>query len=298
METETDNSSLDEPKKKRKMFKGTWFLMVTALAVLCTYYVMIGLRQHKYDEKVSLKRHNDSVMISEKTSKVEVANLDSILDVSYLMGNYNPSKEISFALVDLTHGSREGLYIREEVFAAYVNMYKAALKDGVKLIIISAARSFDYQKGIWESKWSGKRLVEGKSLAATIPDPVERARIILKYSAMPGTSRHHWGTDIDLNSMDPKYYETEIGKKIYDWLNTHASEYGFGQPYCAKGEKRFTGYEEEKWHWSYLPIAKQCTDAYQKKVKYADITGFSGSETAEKLKVIEDFVLGINPDCK
>jgi LAS superfamily LD-carboxypeptidase LdcB len=115
---------------------------------------------------------------------------------------------------------------------------------------------------------------------------------------MPGTSRHHWGTDVDLNSMDPKYFDTEAGKKIYDWLKTNASAYGFGQPYCAKGADRATGYEEEKWHWSYLPIARQCTDAYQRKVKYSDITGFSGSETAEELKVIEDYVMGINKSCK
>ena len=112
---------------------------------------------------------------------------------------------------------------------------------------------------------------------------------------MPGTSRHHWGTDIDLNSMDPKYFETDAGKKIYDWLCANAANFGFGQPYCAKGDLRKTGYEEEKWHWSYLPISKQCITAWKSKVSYANIAGFSGSETAEKLNVIEDYVLGINP---
>jgi LAS superfamily LD-carboxypeptidase LdcB len=140
--------------------------------------------------------------------------------------------------------------------------------------------------------------VEGKNLSASVADPAERARIILKYSSMPGTSRHHWGTDVDLNSIDPKYFETANGKKIYEWLSAHASEYGFCQPYNAKGNKRPAGYEEEKWHWSYMPLAKQCLNAYKAKVTYADFKGFLGYETAEKLKVIENYVMGINPDCK
>jgi LAS superfamily LD-carboxypeptidase LdcB len=233
-----------------------------------------------------------------RSMQTPVANLDSVLDVSYLMGKFSPSKEVSFTEIPLPYANRAGQYLREETLAAFKNMYNEALKDGVSLAIISATRNFDAQKGIWEANWSGKRIVDGKNLATAVADPVERARIILKFSSMPGTSRHHWGTDIDLNSMDPKYFETDTGKKMYDWLVKNASNYGFGQPYCAKGEQRPTGYEEEKWHWSYLPISKQCINAWKNKVTYDDITGFSGSETAEKLKVIENYVMGVNPDCK
>ena len=35
---------------------------------------------------------------------------------------------------------------------------------------------------------------------------------------MPATSRHHWGTDLDINSVDPKYWEEEPGKSEFEWL--------------------------------------------------------------------------------
>jgi LAS superfamily LD-carboxypeptidase LdcB len=54
-------------------------------------------------------------------------------------------------------------------------MHKAAKADGISLVIISATRNFDYQKKIWQSKWTGRRLVDKKNLAKTVPDPVERA---------------------------------------------------------------------------------------------------------------------------
>jgi zinc D-Ala-D-Ala carboxypeptidase len=298
METEENITQDPKPKKKIKMLRSSGLLMIVLIVVLGIYYTRLGVMKHEAKEETAMKQKQDSLLKSAETKINPVADLDSVLDVNYLMGKINPAKEISFTQVELPYGNREGLYLRKEVYGAFIKMYNAALKDGVKLVVISAARSFDYQKGIWEAKWSGSRLVNGKNLAVTISDPVERAREILTYSAMPATSRHHWGTDLDMNSMDPKYFDTEAGKKIYNWLSAHASEYGFGQPYCAKGEKRSTGYEEEKWHWSYLPISKQCLNAYEKKVTYKDITGFSGSETAEKIKVIEDYVLGINPDCK
>jgi len=298
MENETTGMpEVPGPKKKSKMKTTTW-MMISAIVILSGYYMAMGYKKHQQQQSQSsdstIIAHRDSL----KQSGSKITSADSLPDVTYLMGKFNPAKEISFAEIAIPYGNREGLYVREETYAAYINMYNAALKEGVKLSVISATRSFEAQKGIWEAKWTGKRMVDGKNLATAVSDPVERARIILKYSSMPGTSRHHWGTDVDLNSMDPKYFETAAGKKIYDWLTSHASEYGFGQPYTAKGEQRPTGYEEEKWHWSYLPIARRCTEAWKEKVAYADIKGFAGAETAEKLKVIDDYVLGINPACK
>ena len=65
---------------------------------------------------------------------------------------------------------------------------------------------------------------------------------------MPGsTSRHHWGTEIDIHSLKNGDFADGEGLKIYEWLTTHAEDYGFYQPYTAE-----QGYEEEeKWHWSY-----------------------------------------------
>ncbi|MEY4904167.1 MAG: hypothetical protein RLZZ292_1982, partial [Bacteroidota bacterium] len=107
----------------------------------------------------------------------------------------------------------------------------------------------------------------------------------------------HWGTDIDLNSLNGGDFESGVGLKIYTWLSENASTYGFCQPYSKKGKARPTGYNEEKWHWSYLPIAQKLTEVARKKLKNEMITGFLGAEAAVKLDVVNNYVLGINKDC-
>ncbi|UCE22255.1 MAG: M15 family metallopeptidase [Candidatus Aminicenantes bacterium] len=219
-------------------------------------------------------------------------------DKKYLLGKFEPSQEKGFVEVDSKYTNNRRLYLRQETYEAFIRMHDAALQSGIKLIIISAARNFNSQKYIWEGKWNGRTAVDGKNLAETVSDPVERARIILRFSSMPGTSRHHWGTDIDLNALDNKYFSTGEGKKIYNWLMENASDYGFCQTYTPRNSTRPTGYEEEKWHWSYLPLARSFLDQYTQKVSYDDLKGFLGWETAKILKVIEDYVRSINKNCK
>ena len=101
---------------------------------------------------------------------------------------------------------------------------------------------------IWNEKWSGKRKSTGTADITKITDQLEKAMIILRYSSMPGTSRHHWGTDFDINMLNNEYYDKGDGKIIYKWLESNAAKFGFGQPYNAGREN---GYKEEKWHWSY-----------------------------------------------
>lgn len=214
-----------------------------------------------------------------------------------LLGKYNPGNRKDFALISTKYTSRT-FYMNKEAYEAYKKMYDAAAADGIKLSIISATRSYSDQKSIWEAKWNGSRAVEGKNLTDGSYSDSEKSEIILRFSSMPGTSRHHWGTDVDLNSLENGYFASGDGKKIYSWLSENASKYGFGQPYTPKPETREKGYEEEKWHWSYLPLSKQYLRAYMKSVTYSDIEGFSGSGTAESLDVIRNYVYSINPDCR
>jgi len=44
---------------------------------------------------------------------------------------------------------------------------------------------------------------------------------------MPTASRHHWGTDVDINSVDPDYFMNGTGLKEYEWLKKNAYKYGF-----------------------------------------------------------------------
>lgn len=214
----------------------------------------------------------------------------------YLMGQFDPTQDERFARIPEAYASKT-MYMRKEALKAFQAMHDAAQKDGISLKILSATRPFDVQKSIWEAKWTGKRKVDGKLLPKEVKDPKGRATKILRWSSMPSTSRHHWGTDIDINSLEPSYFEAGQGLKEYEWLVANAPTYGFCQVYSEMGANRPYGYQEEKWHWSYLPISKSLTEAYAQKITDQDIGGFMGAESAPMIEVVKKYVLGINPDC-
>jgi D-alanyl-D-alanine carboxypeptidase len=225
--------------------------------------------------------------------------IDTSFTLDYLRGHFQPSKHSDFVKVDPSYtDAYRDYYLHRETWKAYKRMADAAAKDGVKLIIRSATRNFEHQKTIWEGKWNGTRLIEeGANAAEKYPDPKIRALRILLYSSMPGTSRHHWGTDLDLNNFTNEYFQKGEGAKIYQWLVANAPNYGFCQPYSPKGEERPFGYEEERWHWSYLPLAQQLTALAKQKLTDEEINGFEGAETAVQIGVVEKYILGINKDC-
>lgn len=222
---------------------------------------------------------------------------DEQFTVDYLMGKFDPAKHSSFVKIAPPYADNNERYLRKDAYEAFKKMYAAALKDSVELVIISATRNFQAQKGIWEAKWTGARLVNDKDISKTIPNPRQRALKILEYSSMPGSSRHHWGTDIDLNDLSDFHFQSGEGKKVYDWLRAHAQEYGYCQPYSKKGDKRPNGYNEEKWHWSYMPISKKLTKLAKSELKDTMIQGFKGSETAKSIGIVKKYVLGINQEC-
>ena len=223
---------------------------------------------------------------------------DSTITTAHLMGKFDPLKDEDFIEIDIAYADRPGQFLHKETYKSFIKMHQAAKKEGIDLIIKSATRNFFAQKNIWEGKWNGKRLLEGNENAAKVyPEEKRRALKILEYSSMPGTSRHHWGTDIDLNAFVNSYFEKGKGKKEYDWLVRHAKDYGFCQPYTPKGADRPDGYNEEKWHWSYMPIAKKLTAQAKKELGDDMIGGFDGATAAREIGVVEKYVLGINQGC-
>jgi hypothetical protein len=221
------------------------------------------------------------------------------ISLSYLIGKVDPANDPSFARIPERYLGGSRVWGHKDAVAAFVRMAEAAAVNGYTLKVVSAFRSFDDHKQIWEDKWTGKTLVGGKKLPQSTPDPKARALKILEFSSMPGTSRHHWGTDFDLNSLNNSWFEkTTEGRRTYDWLTQHASEYGFCQVYSAKGADRPAGYEEEKWHWSYMPVASWYLQQYPVDVGYERLAGFEGAGAARDIDVIKHYVQGINPDCR
>ena len=244
----------------------------------------------------------ESKLSSENPSRsAQQPSLDSTeltLTKSELLGQIEPAQDSGFVRIDAAYTDKKAIYLRKPTYEAFVRMAQAAAADEIDLQIISATRNFAAQKRIWEAKWNGQRKVDGQDLSQTIPNAQERALKILEYSSMPGTSRHHWGTDLDLNALENSYFESGEGKRIYDWLQKNASTYGFCQVYTEQNGERPYGYQEEKWHWSYLPLASQFLNQYNVKVSYDDLGGFDGGQVAEKVGAIEKYVNGIAPECK
>ena len=243
------------------------------------------------DNKDSFSNSNEIVMS-------EPVTIDTSISVAFLMGQFDPDQHSAFVSIEKQFASRKGMWLHKDTYEAFKKMQKAAKKDGVELVIKSATRNFKAQKAIWEAKWRGERkLSSGENAKRAFPNEEERALKILEYSSMPGTSRHHWGTDVDFNAFNNEYFEKGKGLKEYEWLLANASQYGFCQPYTEKGTARPHGYNEEKWHWSYLPLSLKLTQQYSLQIKNSDISGFEGAAVAEKIDIIEKYVLGIGKRC-
>ncbi len=224
--------------------------------------------------------------------------------VVYLLGDFDPGAHPLFVRLDRLSIPTRGrtIYLRKEAAQALAKMYAAFQEEHPdpndvtpEFWITSGTRNFRAQRGIWEAKWNGSRKVGGKKLNESIPDPEKRALKILEYSSMPGTSRHHWGTDFDVNKLTNSYYKSGEGKVLYDWMVANAGRFGFCQPYTA-GRK--AGYLEERWHWTYLPLARRFTRDWKRMVaeRYPAGKNFAGSKGAGGLA--PTYVESINPDCR
>ncbi|GBF40002.1 M15 family metallopeptidase [Leptospira johnsonii] len=220
-----------------------------------------------------------------------------VSETSYLIGDFPKEK----ALISFTNpGDPRQFFLRKETKAAFLKLKEEYKKDHPQErqepFLISAHRSFSEQKSIWEDKYSGK-----KKMREPVKDktPSQIISLILEFSSAPGTSRHHWGTDIDINALENSYFEKGgRGEIFYNWMKKNAHRFGFCQPYSSKSERGGKGYNEEKWHWSYAPLSNKFqrawVDAY-KKGKLNFKGKFQGSDFLGDLPL--EYVTSINPDC-
>lgn len=219
----------------------------------------------------------------------------------YVTGRFSASKHPRFVTLEMlnipTMGHRK--LLRREAGQALIQMIAAFHKEhpDINIWVVSAHRSFSQQRHIWEAKWTGQRKVEGRRLNETQHDPTARAIKILEYSAMPGASRHHWGTEVDFNRLQNSYYEKGSGLVVYNWLKQNAATYGFCQPYTAG---RTQGHREEKWHWSYRPLAAKFQRKWEELFsenteRFLRNATFAGNQAAAPLASI--YQTHVNPAC-
>ena len=192
--------------------------------------------------------------------------------------------------------------LEKETFKAFEKMRNAAMSDGIKIKIISGHRDFERQTLIWNSKFI-KFTKEFKL------KPDEAINEIIRFSTIPGTSRHHWGTEIDIidedfkNEKNPliseKYEPEGIFNKLKKWMDLNSKKFGFYLTYTNDEQRK--AFEYEPWHYSYKPISKNLLEEFKKnnisKLIY-DIE-IMGKEYLTKEfieKYINENILGVNKE--
>lgn len=161
-------------------------------------------------------------------------------------------------------------YIHKEVLKPFLALQDAAQKAGFDLRICSAFRSFDRQLLIWNGKVSGARPVMGpfgKPISIQHLSPWQKIQAILRWSALPGASRHHWGTDFDIYDASAMAddYQIQLTPEEVQGNGIFASMHNWLDDYIDSGQTEFYrpyqvdkgGIAPERWHLSFRPLADQ-----------------------------------------
>ena len=167
-----------------------------------------------------------------------------------------------------------GCTLQREAMSAFLALREAAQTAGLDLRAASSFRDFDRQLAIWNGKFRGERPIldrAGNELDVVSLSPEERVDAILLWSALPGASRHHWGTDFDvfdaaampersrLKLIPEEYASDGPFASLTAWLDTHMHRFGFFRPYVAPtGGEESRGVSPEPWHLSFAPLATRC----------------------------------------
>ncbi|NLI71049.1 MAG: M15 family metallopeptidase [Firmicutes bacterium] len=129
------------------------------------------------------------------------------------------------------------IYLRDDVLPPLVKMCCHARADNISLLVLSAYRSYDYQRHLFERQTERY----GSEAEAN------------RFSARPGQSEHQLGTAMDFGGTDhdwtPEFVHTRPGQ----WLLRHAPEHGFVMSY-PRGAEEVTGYAFEPWHYRYIGV--------------------------------------------
>ncbi|WP_291867712.1 M15 family metallopeptidase [Maribacter sp.] len=160
----------------------------------------------------------------------------------------------------------KGINLRKQAHDAFIEMKKAAYTAGIDLKVVSSYRNFERQALIWERKYD--KYTEDNGM-----EPLAAIDKIIEYSTIPGTSRHHWGTDVDIvdgyrkvegNVLVPSKFEAggpyEDFKK---WMDANSEKYGFYLVYTDHPKRK--GFKYEPWHYSYAPISKPMLTSFRRK---------------------------------
>ncbi|HXL96742.1 MAG TPA: M15 family metallopeptidase [Steroidobacteraceae bacterium] len=165
-----------------------------------------------------------------------------------------------------------GCILHPDAATAFLALRAAAVQSDIDLAPVSSFRTFQHQLTIWNDKFHGRRPLldqDGRALDPAVMSEEQIVRAILLWSALPGASRHHWGTEIDLidrhtlpQGQRPQLIPIEyaaggVFERLGAWLPRHCQDYGFFLPY----DRDRGGVRPEPWHLSFAPVSSTALPA-------------------------------------
>ena len=161
-----------------------------------------------------------------------------------------------------------GYFVDAEILPFLNKLKNEVAEEGFELRIESAYRPFERQLSIWNRKACGELpLLSAEGVPMERPqDEEELMYAILTWSALPGTSRHHLGTDIDVvdGRACPEGYEVQLTPeecsgmfarfhKFLDERFAAGNAFGFDRVFVpGRGKIR-----PEGWHIAHLPTSRK-----------------------------------------
>ena len=185
---------------------------------------------------VNLSMDTDDYVNPVKTSAFSI---DMLVNKHYKLDeDFVPDDLVEFDQEYCNDEVQEG---NREAVVAFKNMYEAAKKEGLGLVINSSYRSYQDQENICN----------------TFKDLYGEG-YVTKYVALPGFSEHQTGLAFDIGSTSSKVFAES---KEYEWMKENAYKYGFILRF-TKSNAYITGFRSEPWHYRYVgkKVAKYIYD--------------------------------------
>lgn len=164
--------------------------------------------------------------------------------------------------------------VRESVLGPLKELSQKAREAGFEIRVESAYRSFERQLSIWNRKATGQlKLLDANGVPfRELPQDEEvLMRAILLWSALPGGSRHHFGTELDVvdGKSVPEGYDVELTEEecdgmflpFHQWLSKQIeskNSSGFERVFVPGRGK----IQPERWHISHRPSARDLEKSF------------------------------------
>lgn len=192
--------------------------------------VNLDMDKENYEDPIIVKKFSTDMLVNKHRSLTKAFEPEDLVSI-----------DEKYAVDDTQAGSRIAVN-------AFIQMYKAAKKEGYGLVINSSYRSYEDQ----EETCDTYRELYGENY-------------VKNYVAMPGFSEHQTGLSFDIGSTDTNVF---ADSDEYEWVQENAHKYGFIQRFPTKYES-ITGFRAEPWHYRYVG-KKIATYIYENDISFEE----------------------------